>query len=508
MNSITRGCQLVALLLLCRAVAAQQSMTESMQEGIRARKMAMAFHVYAQENDGKIAPDMASLARYIVGDLSKATPAERAKAIRESLLSERDQGVKIPDKADEKWIGENSSFEYIGGGGVAMEDLGDWGNLAVLHLKLDRGMDGVPTPENPDGKIFSIAFLDSHVEVMGRAAAEQVIADSKAVFEAMRTGKGLPESQQIPMDLRLIIGAVRAYAKDHAGELPPDLGSTLPYIPNESKRLATLKQRAKVYLYPEKASRTHIPDEPSAEWVNENTSYTYLGGAGLKLNELEDPANCKLIHGKLDSPVTRQARSGPEHGIPMASASGGANIEDEEYGRWIIDISKKIIQSARTGSPLPDHVDAYRDTRLIAQAIAAFTEDHGGKLPGDLGELLKYVLPEAPRAERAGVFLSPQRLRNETLPDVLTAEWVVDRSSYIYLGGKGVDLKLVREAGAQILFHGPVSEAYTIRVPGGELPMVPSGTTSLYAWMLTIEQTERDAKETNEIVKAIQEASK
>jgi hypothetical protein len=492
----------------CGWAAGQPNRSELMEEHSRARKMAMAFHVYAQEHDDTVAPDFAALLPYLAGDLSNATPVQRSQALREAFMSGRDQGVKVPDNADQAWLSANSSFGYIAGGGLKLSDLGDWGNLAILHLKLDKGIPAERSEMNPEGLVFPVVFVDSHSETLTRAEAERVISESTAMFEALKTGGPLPDSQQAQMDVRAIARAIGAYAKANKGDLPPDLGSTLAFIPADSKRTATAKQRAGLYLSPAARKTTHIPDEPTPEWINERTSYIYLGGAGIQLGAIEDPGNTIIVHGKLDSPVEFKTRAGLMPGVAVGTVRGAGGVEEEEYARWIVDVSRRVVLSAKTGAPLPDHINAYRDARIIGQGIASYAKEHKGLLPPDLGAALPYILPDSPVKDRVAVFLSPLRERNTVFPDAVTSEWVVRHSSYTYLGGAGIDLKLAREAGVQIFFHGPLAEAYEVRVPYASISVVAAGTAYHYPWLTPVDQTETQIKTSKELLDALHAAAK
>jgi len=487
--------------------AAQPDRAELMNELVRARKLSMALMTYSSEHDDAMPPDLGSLSPYLTGDLSKASSQERVKAIRESYVSELD-GVKIPDNADEAWANTNSSFGYLGGAGIKISDLGDWGTLAVFHMKLDRGVPGPRTDTNPEGTVIPVVFVDGHVESLSRAEAERVIKESAVIFDAIKTGGPLPDSQQAQMDLRLVAGAIKAYAKANKGELPPTLGATLPFIPADSKRTATAKLRAAAYLSPEAKKSTHIPDEPTPEWVNERTTYVYLGSAGLQFGSIEDPGNSIIVHGKLDRPIEFKGRGGMVKGFAIGTLGGAAAVEEEEYARWMVDVSRRVIESAKTGAALPDHVNAHRDARLISQGISSYAKEHDGKLPGSLGEVLPYVLPAESAKVRAQVFLSPKGERITSPPDEVTAEWVNRWTSYTYLGGRGIDLKLAREAGVQILFHGPFAETYETRIPYGSEQVIASGTSYTYAWLLSVEQTEQHAKESKERLDALRAAAK
>ena len=501
MNRLT-----LCLFLLIASKALAQPTPEqaaAMKDASHLRKMTMAVMVYIQENGERLPPDLSSLTPYLSGDLSKATPAERDKALRSSFLTAADRGMQIPAKTDEQWLTNNSSYTYLPAAGFNINEISGWDRLAVLHLKLDKALPAEPSPMNPEGRLVTVGFMDCHVEMLPPSQAQAVIAESMAIYEAIKSGKPLPDAHQVLMDLRMIAGAIRAYAKAHNDELPPDLGSVLAYIPTDAKRTPTPKQKAAVFLLPEAKRSTSIPDEPTAEWVNQRTSFVYLGAAGARLSAIEDPRNTLLLHGKLDRPMEYQDRSGPHTGIPLCSAWAGASLENEEYARWIIGVSRLVVEFARSGAPLPEHLNAYRDVRLILTGIDAYCKDHKGQLPPTLGAILPYVLPDASAGERAMVFVSPRNERKVDPPADLTPEWVNAHSTYIYLAKPGVEINLAREAGVQVLVHGPLSEQYTIRIPRAEIDTAILGMTHYYPWLFQASDAERLTQESKEALEAL-----
>ncbi len=484
----------------------QQAAT--MEDAVRLRKLTMGMLMYMQEHDDRMPADLSSISLYVAGDLSRASPKDREAAMREAFMTAQDRGVPIPADADGAWLAKNSSYAYLAGSEFKSADLAGWERLAIAHLKFDRGLVIDPAPERPDALLFSVAFLDSHVEIMNRADAEAVVAESAAVFEAFKSGKPLPDSHQVLMDLRVVLDAVKAYSKAHEGMLPPSLGATLEYVPVEPKRRATPAERAKVFLSPRAKATTHVPDEPTAEWVNEKTSWVYLGAEGVALAALEDPRTTILVHGRFDAPMEFSRLSSKGLGIPVGMASGDSRVEVEEYARWSAGISRSVMDSARTGAALPDHLNAHRDVRLILNAMVAYSKEHDGMLPPDLGATLPYVMKDAKAKDRAQVFLSPARERAGAAPDELTSEWVNSNSSYTYLSPGSVNLKLAQEAGAQILVHGPVAEAYDTMTPGGHEAVVAIGMSYNYPWLFAADHVERMARESREILQTLHAATK
>ncbi len=494
------------ILTVCDPVRAQPpGRREQMEDAHTVRLMSMAVMTYAQAHDGGLPPDMASMFEYIAGD-PKGTPADRIAAIRKTYLSSVDKGIKIPDDAGPQWAGEHTSYAYIGVEGLKMEDLAGWESLAIVHQKLDKGCIVEQNEDNPEGRTFNIAFLDGHTEAMGRAQAEQVIAESTAIFEALRTGGPLPDSQQMSMDIKAIIAAIGAYAKAHNDDMPPDLGATLEYLPPEKFHPKKPVPKAAVYLSPAAKKSTHIPEDATPEWVNTHTSYTYLGAAGAALSKIEDPQHTVLLHGRLDSPIDSRVRGFNIKGYPIATAWAEVQVADEKYARWIIDISKRVVESAKTGAPLPDHLNTLRDVRLLTKAILAYAKAHKNEMPPDLGATLEYLDPALSPKDKALIYLTPKAERSTGLPDELTPEWINKRANYTYLGGPGIDAKLAREAGVQLILHGPPDETYTILIPGGEFLVVAEGIIYDMAYFEPPESLLKRAAESKELLDALKAA--
>ncbi len=297
-------------------------------------------------------------------------------------------------------------------------------------------------------------------------------------FEAVRTGAPLPDDHQATWDLGRIVDAITAYAKDHKGQLPPDLGAALPYVPTDKLRLATPAQRAGIFLLPAARRNTHIPDQPTPEWVNRNTSYVYLaaskteGEKPLLLDRFEPLWRTIMVHGKLGAPIPVVRESGRETNfIPLGNIRGSVSIENHEYAEAIIAESKKVIDALRTGSPLPDYQQAVHDLSLLHKAALAYAAANNGQLPPDLGSTLAF-LPEdelPTPADRARVYLSPRAKRLVHNPDELTPDWVNKNANYVYLaaGNKPVQLSKLREEGSpvSILLHTPLDEPSDMLIP-------------------------------------------
>jgi hypothetical protein len=117
-----------------------------------------------------------------------------------------------------------------------------------------------------------------------------------------RTAAPVDDSDRCMLQLRSISQALVLYCNEHKGRLPADLGTTLDDLyPVEQLGMSvnlTPAQKASFYLCPSHAKGVEIPEEPTAEWVNQNTSYVYLGGSKVDLPKLRGIAQTVLMHEK------------------------------------------------------------------------------------------------------------------------------------------------------------------------------------------------------------------
>jgi hypothetical protein len=448
----------------------EHQVTDQLACSIRLREVAMFVHLHARQHDGAIPPDLAGTLDAMLEYRKEGEP-NVAATIREKFLSPG-RGVEVPANADADWVNEHSSYAYLGRPGVQLSDVPDW-DLAIAYLKFDQGHQVPVSENNPEGEIFNVAFLDSHVESMTRAQAMERIAEAEAVYDAIRRGAPLPGHYQVLWDLQRLSEAFRAFTQAHDGMLPPDLGSLLDYLPAH-ERLATGKQRGEVFLSAEARKNTFVPEDPSPDWVNRNTSYIYLA-AGVRQEDLED-FRLLLLHGRLDDEVRRVKRGSETRMIPALNLQGG-ELQPRDHIAALAEETRQVVRALRTGRPLPDYQHACRDLRLIREAVLAYAAANEGRLPPTLGAAVDYLPAAAGEGSSRGrLFLSPaaERSRGEP-PDAITAEWVDAHGSYSYLGRAGLTTRNIKQRGMPvvILLHGPFEEAYEVRFSRGIERVVP-----------------------------------
>jgi hypothetical protein len=117
-----------------------------------------------------------------------------------------------------------------------------------------------------------------------------------------------PPPAEMLRDIRNLLNigqAIYRYAADHDGRLPESLGETLAYIERWSdwtadlQPQATLAERARLYLSMRDLVAKQVPELPTPEWVDANTSYIYLGRAGRQ-PPAEEWGRTVIAHVKLD----------------------------------------------------------------------------------------------------------------------------------------------------------------------------------------------------------------
>lgn len=174
-------------------------------------------------------------------------------------------------------------------------------------------------------------------------AVEETAPATPATRPATRfpeTGGWSPEGRECCSDMRNIAQAAQAYASHHQDQLPPDLGQTLKHVDRRAQmtqqdhRHATPQEKVAMYLCPVDRKATKLPEAPTAQWVNANTSYVYLGSNAVtsKIPQAKWGSTI-ILHDRLDG---RHAEMGDivivamldGHGETMTKAEAQAAIAE------------------------------------------------------------------------------------------------------------------------------------------------------------------------------------
>jgi hypothetical protein len=195
-------------------------------------------------------------------------------------------------------------------------------------------------------------------------AAAVVILFLVAVSEASATG---PATQ--PLDPRLseinicarhmldVSQAVYRYANARGGRLPASLGETFQYIRPYSEWTATSRpkgtpaERAARYLTPADAKAKTIPEDPTQQWIDENTSFVYIGDPAVSISDIRqaDWGTTVIAHVKLDEGYTVQVNGKPTKVIPLVMLDGHEEAMMVGIAKQMIEESKKRFEDVKKG---------------------------------------------------------------------------------------------------------------------------------------------------------------
>src|SRR5262249_21788055 len=119
---------LLVLAVAARALA--QPPDDAVRQDVRKLMgLAEAVHAYAGAHEGQMPPDLASILNLVKGERSTA------QAIKDTFIAPGLPAPKVPDDAKPDWVNANSSYAYTGAAGVEINDVPQWSELVVAHLK-------------------------------------------------------------------------------------------------------------------------------------------------------------------------------------------------------------------------------------------------------------------------------------------------------------------------------------------------------------------------------------
>ena len=193
---------------------------------------------------------------------------------------------------------------------------------------------------------------------MSRTLVFFITASTVFIFLTLSTSAQRPPANQPPgadesrqhmqtcmSNLRTLHIAMHEYANKHERRLPPDLGSILPHVPPDAanKPLAD-PARVSLFLCPFDQKGKNIPPQPTAQWINENSSYDYLGGADLKLESIprEKLATTVIAHERLTAAKEKHRAL-----LSLLFADGHVEIAPRAPAEKMIADSKQTLQSLR-----------------------------------------------------------------------------------------------------------------------------------------------------------------
>jgi prepilin-type processing-associated H-X9-DG protein len=457
---------LACLLTLETALAqpgqeAPPDQTARMRAMVHARNITMAVMIYSNQHTA-LPPDVKTLA-----DLG-ILPAE----------GEVGEGGHA-------WVVDGVAYEYLGVAGVSPGEVPDWGDVAIAHRALGSAFGVEPAPDNPDGLVVPVAFLDGHVEMVSTAEARWLIEDARETFAALRDGGAMPPHRQIEIDAGRLAGAMVAYASEHEGLAPPDWAATFEHLSASARNPEeTDADRLWLYLSPRSRGTTFIPGfdaTPAGRaerdaWINANSMWR-TDAAGANLGHVPDRIFTVLLYAKPDAwveaPDRRQRRHVRRHAYATVDTRG--EMADLDVLEPRIEAARALYGAMRDGSPLPPLDDAMHDLRVLSRAIFAYARANDGLLPPDLAAVVPHIdgLWGVHAQQPARVFLIRGDENERSVDALPDAEWIARHCSYVYLGDGRVRMRDLRGSGVAILLHAPLDRPFDFTALGDRRPRVP-----------------------------------
>lgn len=146
--------------------------------------------------------------------------------------------------------------------------------------------------------------------------------------------------------MKALAGAMWDYAQANDGHLPHDIGSLVNNPDIEAHGFA------EICLTPGDERNLTIPDNPTADWINQNTSYVYLA-ADVDRNKIVNSANGSqskvwgttvMFYTRLDQPFTDSRRGDV---VILTYIDGHSEVQTVAKAKRIIEASKKTLATGK-----------------------------------------------------------------------------------------------------------------------------------------------------------------
>jgi hypothetical protein len=198
-----------------------------------------------------------------------------------------------------------------------------------------------PPADSPaDNSPTAMANMQRYIADQGRSTAPSTEPTGGSILLDPDLARipNTVEVAQIAGRMNNLTSALGAYVKQHDQRLPSTLGDALPQ--------ATAAHIENCFLTPADEQQTKIPAVMTADWINQNTSYIYLGGnveVG-RLAAVSHGAAVMVFHTKLDQPY-----SVPKFGKVMVAtfAFGRIGMVPLADAPAAIAESLKLLEAAR-----------------------------------------------------------------------------------------------------------------------------------------------------------------
>jgi beta-lactamase regulating signal transducer with metallopeptidase domain len=442
---------------------------------------------YASKHEWRLPPDLGTTLPYVLdydranGGFKTVPPAEAAKYYLCPLDREK---VAVPAVPTPEWINRNTSYEYLGGADVNVDALTEeqFDGAVITYEKT-----GGAHPEMAGNPMaFTLRGYDSQPRTAERIAWSRQALDATRGVPFPTEGQSMlaqmgarvqaaPKTSECARNQAEVAKGIVMYINDHRGYYPPTLGDTLKYVKKlydpvaQQSMPVTPQQAARMYLCSQDQD-VEIPEDVTPEWINEHTSFVYLGDE--MLTEGADPL-AAILYERLDR--------GHEDVVNLTFADFHVEAKTKDQAQAIIDRSIVMIEddrartaqraaakagnqgsgtapgataSAPSRRPADPSVARLATLRRLLQVLVEDTQERRGRLPGDLVDVFQFATrnrgPKAPPAlsprVAARLLLSPRAQNGLKVPDKPSVEWLREKTSYAYLADDRLTVDLMQAA--------------------------------------------------------------
>jgi RNA polymerase sigma factor (sigma-70 family) len=170
------------------------------------------------------------------------------------------------------------------------------------------------------------------------------------VSPATQPQPAISDLQHNQKNLLNIGQAISRYAQRHNGHLPDSLGQTMQYIQPWSEWTkafqpkATPVEKAAFYISPADLKTISIPNNPTPQWVDDHTSYVYLGNGNISLKDIagDEMSKTATVHAKLNAGDPVVGTDGTQVTVfCILMLDGRVDAEKRDYVEGVISDSKK-----------------------------------------------------------------------------------------------------------------------------------------------------------------------
>jgi RNA polymerase sigma factor (sigma-70 family) len=188
--------------------------------------------------------------------------------------------------------------------------------------------------------VIALPILRAAASAPVHMAATRPTASAPATQAAAEPNGG---NIQCMRNLRDLTMAIMMYQNAHKRQFPPDLGSTLSELLSAPEGR---KSGAKAYICPLDMDKVGpVPDQVTPEWINQHTSYIYLGDPKIDVRKLPPGAweKTAIVY---EPPEAGHPREPEGRLVPVAMLDGHVENMTVHYAEKVIAESKKTLEAA------------------------------------------------------------------------------------------------------------------------------------------------------------------